>query len=292
MRARSGRGELPPRSRSAPLEHERILSSLPHIRLTILIGQYALRIRRSTDRRNLAGDESPRGSRMRHRSSRYPHPSPRNQDWLKTDPWFDGEIVPMLRENGWQNALGRGRFPAASGLSDLTPQSLRIGPQFSSRNDFKEGFADAMRMKRTAVDVYSRTWGHSATRAHGATRMSFRDRCWYTLRCAQCDSGRNACRFRPESAGAVRIGIPVRNFLRFDTAWIGGGGHLEPRLARHFPNFAATCPVISALSPCDHQANSVPHGVPSSVSSGYQLHVSRARQPLNCHLVAGGKKLR
>eukprot|EP01034_Spumella_vulgaris_P014437 gene14437-18423_t len=35
-------GDLPPRPECAPLWHERILSSLPHIRLTILIGQYAL----------------------------------------------------------------------------------------------------------------------------------------------------------------------------------------------------------------------------------------------------------
>ena len=28
-----------------------------------------------------------------------PHPSPRNQNWLKQNPWFDREIVPMLRKH-------------------------------------------------------------------------------------------------------------------------------------------------------------------------------------------------
>ena len=27
-----------------------------------------------------------------------PHPSPRNQLWLKVNPWFDEELVPVLRE--------------------------------------------------------------------------------------------------------------------------------------------------------------------------------------------------
>ncbi|HSR55696.1 MAG TPA: uracil-DNA glycosylase family protein, partial [Alphaproteobacteria bacterium] len=27
-----------------------------------------------------------------------PHPSPRNKLWLKNNPWFEGEVVPELRE--------------------------------------------------------------------------------------------------------------------------------------------------------------------------------------------------
>jgi len=27
-----------------------------------------------------------------------PHPSPRNQPWFKQHPWFEGEVLPMLRE--------------------------------------------------------------------------------------------------------------------------------------------------------------------------------------------------
>ena len=64
--------------------------------------------------------------------------------------------------------------------------------------------------------------------------MSFRDRCWYTLRCAQCDSGETLA---VSDQGVCWSGAhwdTGANFLRFDTAWIGGG-HLEPELAR------ATC---------------------------------------------------
>lgn len=64
--------------------------------------------------------------------------------------------------------------------------------------------------------------------------MSFRDRCWYTLRCAQCDSGETLA---VSDQGVCWSGAhwdTGANFLRFDTAWIGGG-QLEPELAR------ATC---------------------------------------------------
>ncbi len=64
--------------------------------------------------------------------------------------------------------------------------------------------------------------------------MSFRDRCWYTLRCAQCDAGETLA---VSDQGVCWSGAHWHtgvNFLRFDTAWIGGG-HLEPELAR------ATC---------------------------------------------------
>jgi uracil-DNA glycosylase len=27
-----------------------------------------------------------------------PHPSPRNQRWLKAHPWFEAEVVPALQE--------------------------------------------------------------------------------------------------------------------------------------------------------------------------------------------------
>ena len=27
-----------------------------------------------------------------------PHPSPRNVAWFKANPWFEGEVVPVLRE--------------------------------------------------------------------------------------------------------------------------------------------------------------------------------------------------
>jgi hypothetical protein len=64
--------------------------------------------------------------------------------------------------------------------------------------------------------------------------MSFKDRCWYTLRCAKCGSGET---LPVSDQGVCWTGADWdagATFLRFDTAWTGGG-QLEPELAR------ATC---------------------------------------------------
>jgi uracil-DNA glycosylase len=71
---------------------------MPGIRLTLLVGAYAqayyLGERRGhtlTDTvaawRDFAPDFLP-----------MPHPSPRNRGWLKKNPWFEAEVLPVLRE--------------------------------------------------------------------------------------------------------------------------------------------------------------------------------------------------
>lgn len=89
-------GDLPPRPECATAWRSALLSRLTNVELTLVIGQYAhayhLRDRGATL------TESVRGWR------RYwpnvvplPHPSPRNNLWLRRNPWFDQEIVPALR---------------------------------------------------------------------------------------------------------------------------------------------------------------------------------------------------
>jgi uracil-DNA glycosylase len=88
-------GDLPPRPECAPTWHPRILSQLPQDRLTILIGRYA-------QARYLAGPaatltETVRGWRDHLPTIVLPHPSPRNQRWLRSNPWFDEELIPEIR---------------------------------------------------------------------------------------------------------------------------------------------------------------------------------------------------
>lgn len=104
----SGRsGDLPPRPECAPAWHPRLLPLLKHVELTLAIGQYAqagiLGERRGptlTDtmqawREHLANGVLP-----------LPHPSPRNQAWLKRNPWFEAELLPVLRERVSRVLLG------------------------------------------------------------------------------------------------------------------------------------------------------------------------------------------
>jgi uracil-DNA glycosylase len=88
-------GDLPPRPECAPLWHDRLLSHMPNVELVLLIGQYAQNYylgdkRNLTDRVRDFQDYGPRYFPL-------PHPSPRNQMWLRRNSWFDTEVLPALR---------------------------------------------------------------------------------------------------------------------------------------------------------------------------------------------------
>jgi uracil-DNA glycosylase len=89
-------GDLPPRPECAPLWHPRVLPLLPSIRLTLLVGSYAL-VRYIGRGRGMT--ETVRDWR-RHlpRQIPLPHPSWRNIGWLKRNPWFEAELLPALKE--------------------------------------------------------------------------------------------------------------------------------------------------------------------------------------------------
>ena len=88
-------GDLPPRPECAPLWHEKLLSRMPNIELTLLIGQYAQQyylqddFKTLTDRVKNWPDAAPNYLPL-------PHPSPRNQIWFKKNSWFADELVPHL----------------------------------------------------------------------------------------------------------------------------------------------------------------------------------------------------
>ena len=96
-------GDLPPRPECAPTWHEKILQQMPDIQCTLLIGMYAqnyyLTSRSSTltERVKNWRDYAPTKFVL-------PHPSPRNQLWLRKNPWFENEIVPAL-QNAIKNIL-------------------------------------------------------------------------------------------------------------------------------------------------------------------------------------------
>jgi uracil-DNA glycosylase len=91
-------GDLPPRRECAALWHDKLLARMPHIQLTLLIGQYAQRhFLGKTARANVTdtveafADYAPRFIPL-------PHPSPRNTGWFKHHPWFESDVLPALRE--------------------------------------------------------------------------------------------------------------------------------------------------------------------------------------------------
>ena len=95
-------GDLPPRPECARQWRERVMAHMSGIELALLIGQHAQRWHLSVLRGQRLGDT------MRHwrtlletdrrpRLLPLPHPSWRNNAWLTRNPWFEAEVLPVLR---------------------------------------------------------------------------------------------------------------------------------------------------------------------------------------------------
>ncbi len=91
-------GDLPPPTRCADHWRQQLLSLLPNIELTLVIGQYALdwhlgdkQRRTLTETVSHWQDDWPERLPM-------PHPSPRNNRWLKNNPWFSRDVLPQLKK--------------------------------------------------------------------------------------------------------------------------------------------------------------------------------------------------
>jgi uracil-DNA glycosylase len=90
-------GDLPPRRECAPQWRARLLQALPRIELTLVIGQYAMAWHLpGAATANLT--ETVRAWREHGNAVLpLPHPSPRNNIWLKANPWFALDVLPALQ---------------------------------------------------------------------------------------------------------------------------------------------------------------------------------------------------
>lgn len=89
-------GDLPPRPECAPAWRAPLLSHLNQLRLTLVIGRYALDYHLPDAGASLT--ERVQGWRNHWpQVVPLPHPSPRNNLWLKRNPWFARELLPQLR---------------------------------------------------------------------------------------------------------------------------------------------------------------------------------------------------
>lgn len=89
--------DLPPRPECAPLWHDRLLALLPARRLTLLVGNHAQgrylagrRLKTLTDTVRNFRDYLPDYIPL-------PHPSWRSVGWMKRNPWFVDDALPVIR---------------------------------------------------------------------------------------------------------------------------------------------------------------------------------------------------
>jgi uracil-DNA glycosylase len=100
------KGDLPPRAECRAAWHDELFRALPQIECVLAIGRYAQDYHFAR-----LGRPLPKGLRLdevvRRRAEissgtphilALPHPSWRNSGWLKQNPWFETEVLPVLRE--------------------------------------------------------------------------------------------------------------------------------------------------------------------------------------------------
>jgi uracil-DNA glycosylase len=89
-------GDLPPRPECAPIWRATLLAHLKNVKLTLVIGQYAQAYHLPNEGTSVTETVQAWRSNWPH-TVPLPHPSPRNNMWLKRNSWFEEELIPALR---------------------------------------------------------------------------------------------------------------------------------------------------------------------------------------------------
>ena len=91
-------GDYPPPPRCAALWRERLLTALPGVELTLLVGSYAQTwALGQRGKRTMTETVAAWRDYLPDNVLPMPHPSWRNTAWLKRNPWFEDEVAPYLR---------------------------------------------------------------------------------------------------------------------------------------------------------------------------------------------------
>jgi len=90
-------GDLPPIPLCAKTWRKELLAQFKHIELTIILGKYAIKWHlQSTEPITVLAKQWQ--GLLRNNQIVLPHPSPRNNIWLKKNPWFEDDVIPVLQQ--------------------------------------------------------------------------------------------------------------------------------------------------------------------------------------------------
>jgi len=95
-------GDLPPRRECGATWHDQVFAAMPQLELILVIGQYAQAYhlgarRKKTLTATVAAWREIWDAPGACRHLPLPHPSWRNTAWLKRNPWFEADVLPVLR---------------------------------------------------------------------------------------------------------------------------------------------------------------------------------------------------
>jgi uracil-DNA glycosylase len=92
-------GDAPPRPECAPLWHPRLIAPMREIRLTLLVGTYAIRTVLGRPAAAALGQTvQDFAGPLAQGLFPLPHPSWRTRSWAAQRPWFEAEVLPALRD--------------------------------------------------------------------------------------------------------------------------------------------------------------------------------------------------
>lgn len=90
-------GDKPPRLAVAQKWHARLIQTMPHLELIILIGAYAQKYYLQLPAKSTITATIANYQNFLPQFFPIVHPSPRNNIWLKKNPWFERDVVPALK---------------------------------------------------------------------------------------------------------------------------------------------------------------------------------------------------
>jgi uracil-DNA glycosylase len=99
-------GDAPPPPECAPLWLDRFIRLMPQVRLTLLVGSYALQYRLG---KGAMTERVRRFQELGPAVVPLPHPSWRTSAWERRNPWFGEDLLPV------PHAPGRGSLPGQHG---------------------------------------------------------------------------------------------------------------------------------------------------------------------------------
>nr|WP_294906153.1 uracil-DNA glycosylase family protein [uncultured Lacibacter sp.] len=91
-------GDNPPRPECAPLWHPQLFAKAKSAQLKILIGNYAQAYYLGNKQKSTLTETVKAFAEYLPDTFVLPHPSPRNNIWLKKNSWFEKELLPVLKE--------------------------------------------------------------------------------------------------------------------------------------------------------------------------------------------------
>ena len=90
-------GDQPPRKICASTWRASVLSALKDVRLTLILGAYAIAWHAPALKGKSVTEAVKQSGKGENDTFVLPHPSPRNNRWLKQNPWFETDLLPAIK---------------------------------------------------------------------------------------------------------------------------------------------------------------------------------------------------